>query len=141
MTLHILKMAVGVDSFSHLADIQESRLARSETGELRHMTRNTPRRAAAIEDDGSLYWIIKGCIRARQRIVRIDRTENPEGKKHCAFVLDPKLFTTVPAPHRPMQGWRYLEPAQAPADRGVDVTGEDALPIDMADELRSLGLL
>ena len=134
-------MAVGVDSFSHLADIQESRLARSETGELRHMTRNTPRRAAAIEDDGSLYWIIKGCIRARQRIVRIDRTENPEGKKRCAFVLDPKLFTIVPAPHRPMQGWRYLEPAQAPADRGVDVTGEDALPIDMADELRSLGLL
>jgi hypothetical protein len=141
MALHILKMAVGVDSFSHLAEIQESRLARSETGELRHLTRNMPKRAAAILDDGSLYWIIKGCIRARQRIVRIDRIANAEGKKRCAFILDPELFTTVPAPHRPMQGWRYLEPAQAPADRGIDTTGEDALPIEMADELRSLGLL
>ena len=105
------------------------------------MTRNTPRRASAIVDGGSIYWIIKGCIRARQRIVGIDRTTNSEGKPRCAFILDPVLFTTVPAPHRPMQGWRYLEHAQAPADRGVDVTGEDALPIEMADELRSLGLL
>lgn len=141
MALHILKMAVGVDSFSHLAEIQQARLARSETGELRHMTRNTPRRAAAIEDGGSLYWIIKGRIRARQRIVRIDRTINADGKSRCAFILDPALFTTAPAPHRPMQGWRYLEPAQAPSDRAVDPDGEDALPVEMADELRSLGLL
>jgi hypothetical protein len=141
MALHILKMAVGVESFDHLAEIQHSRLARSETGELRHMTRNTPRRATAIMDGGSLYWIIKGCIRARQRILRMDRIVTEEGKSRCAFILDPELFTTVPVPHRPMQGWRYLEAAQAPADRGVDITGEDALPIEMADELRSLGLL
>lgn len=141
MALHILKMAVGVESFDHLAEIQHARLARSETGELRHMTRNTPRRAAAIMDGGSLYWIIKGCIRARQRILRMDRIVTEEGKSRCAFILDPELFTTVPAAHRPMQGWRYLEPTQAPADRGLDITGEDALPMEMADELRSLGLL
>jgi hypothetical protein len=141
MALHILKMAVGVESFAHLAEIQESRLARSETGELRHMTRNTPRRAKAIMDEGSLYWVIKGLIRARQRIIRMDRTVNAEGKPRCAFILDPELFNTVPAPHRPFQGWRYFDPVQAPSDRGVDVTGEDALPVEMADELRSLGLL
>jgi hypothetical protein len=141
MALHILKLAVGVESVSHLAEIQEGRLARSETGELRHVTRNTPRRAAAILDGGSIYWVIKGCIRARQRIVRFDRTVNGEGKPRCAFVLDSELFTTVPVPHRPFQGWRYFESAQAPTDRGIDVTGEDALPMEMADELRALGLL
>jgi hypothetical protein len=141
MALHILKMAVGVDSVARLAEIEQARLARSETGDLVHFTRNTPKRADAIVDGGSIYWIIKGCIRVRQRIRRIDRTVNAEGKPRCALVLDPELFTTVPAPHRALQGWRYLEPAQAPADRGTDEAGENGLPNEMADELRALGLL
>ncbi len=142
MSLHILKMAVGVDSVPMLREIQKRRLENAgRGGDLRHLTRNYPRRAEKIIDGGSIFWIIKGYVRARQRILRIDHAVNSEGRRRCAFILDPELFETVLKPQRPLQGWRYLEPTDAPADRRENDLAEDGLPPEMAAELRQLGLL
>ena len=142
MSLHILKMAVGVDSVPMLREIQNRRLENAgRGGDLRHLTRNYPRRAEKIIDGGSIFWIIKGYVRARQRILRIDHAVNSEGRRRCAFILDPELFETDLKPQRPLQGWRYLEPTDAPADRRENDLAEDGLPPEMAAELRQLGLL
>jgi len=146
MTLHMLKMCVGIDSVAQLRERQGERLARLEAAgqpaQLAHWTRNFPRRAAKILDGGSLYWIIKGQIRARQAITSLERLEAEGTGKRCAIMLDADLVETVLQPRRPMQGWRYFEPEDAPADLSPGAAAAaSAMPIEMADELRELGLL
>lgn len=147
MTVHLLKMCVGVDSLDELRALQAGRLERQaaagETPALRHWTRNFPRRAGEIAGQGSIYWIIKGSVRARQRILALERNEDGGAIKRCAIVLDPKLVETRPRRCRPMQGWRYLEPGDAPADaprRGGDKAVK-RMPAEMVEELRALGLI
>jgi hypothetical protein len=139
-TLHIIKLSVGTTELEDLARWQDYR--RQETGEElnRHLTRNFPRRGAEIlESGGSMYWVIKGVILARQRIVNFEARENTEGERRCAIVLDPELIPTAPRAHRPFQGWRYYKPEDAPPDLADAET--DALPPELAEELRVLGLL
>ena len=147
MTLHLLKLAVGIDGVDHLCAVQDARLRR--TGRLIHVTRFRPRRADEILAGGSIYWVIRHRIRVRQRILALDRHETaaagkPAGKPRCAIVLDPALIATDPVHRRPHQGWRYLADADAPPDLGPVGTvalPEDSFPPEMAAELRALGLL
>lgn len=144
MTVNLIKLAVGIDSFSHLQQRQAARLseaAGSSEPRLRHLTRATPRRADEILDGGSIYWVIKRSIRARQRIVDIDKTVNHKGMPRCALILDPELVPVQARPCRPFQGWRYLEQKDAPVDALGFQDDADALPAEMAEELRELGLL
>ena len=145
MAVNLLKMAVGVESLSHLARLQRGRLEQARTSghpaELRHFTRNTPRRADEIVAGGSIYWVIAGRIRARQHISRIERSVDTAAKPQCALVLDPEIVAVEPRPHRPFQGWRYLEPRDAPPDRSGHRQLDARMPPELADELRSLGLL
>lgn len=140
-------MAVGIEDIDHLARIQARRLAEAEAaGEpaiLRHVTRNTPRRAAEVLDGGSLYWIIRGSIRVRQRLLALEPVQDEAGRPACGLRLEPLLVRTVPRPQRAMQGWRYLDPAAAPPDLDFPTPEEDtdALPPALAEELRTLGLL
>ena len=144
MALGLLKVCVGVSEIDQLARWQQARLARlRQAGEpalLRHVTRHRPRRAAEILDGGSLYWIIRGCVRVRQRIVAIERVENADGHTKCGLVLDPALVRTELQPRRPHQGWRYLEAADAPPDLPVAADGYD-MPEAMVATLRDHGLL
>ncbi len=145
MAVNLLKLAVGVDSLSHLARLQRGRLEQARTNghpaELRHFTRNTPRRADEIVAGGSIYWVIAGRIRARQHIVRIERTVGTAARPRCALVFDPEIVAVDPAPHRPFQGWRYLEARDAPPDLSGRRQLDLRMPPEMADELRSLGLI
>ena len=142
MTLHILKLLVGVEDVNHLAQIQKIRLKRE--GVLAHNTRNTPRKAIEILEGGSIYWVIKRFIRVRQRLVGIERGVNSEGKPSCALILDPNLVATELKEFRAFQGWRYLKSEESPADL-IKQTGatetHKRLPDDMAAELKSLGLI
>ena len=79
--------------------------------------RTTPTRTEEILDGGSIYWVIKGYVRARQRILGIETRMDGEGRKRCFLRLDPKLVSTVLHPCKPRRGWRYLSPSDAPADR------------------------
>lgn len=146
MTVHLVKIAVGIESLEHLRDVQRERReaakVRDGAGQLRHMTRNRPRRSEEVLDGGCIHWIIKGYIRARQRIVGFDEVIDSRGRKRCALILSPKLERTELVPHRPIQGWRYMEDDAAPRlATGRNAKQVEALPEPMADELRALGLL
>ncbi|MEA2753726.1 MAG: hypothetical protein QOJ54_15 [Aliidongia sp.] len=140
MPLHLLKMCVGCDSVDDLRTWQDNRRLRGE--ELFHRTRHMPRRAIEILDGGSLYWIVKGEVRVRQRITALDPGVDGEGTRFCLIRLDQMLVETARQTRRPMQGWRYLEVADAPADRDSSHRDDaDAMPAQMQKELRALGLL
>ena len=145
MVVHLLKMAVGIESLVHLSRVQTSRLQKLEqAGEppvLKHWTRNTPVRAKEICGGGSIYWIVKGAIRARQRVTAIEKGASGKTGKRCAFVLDSVLVRTEFKPMRAMQGWRYLNEDAAPKDLMQRSENGGDLPADMAQELRDLGLL
>ncbi len=145
MTVHLVKLAVGIDSVSGLAERQRLRLEAARTAgglvRLRHVTRATPRRAAEILDGGSIYWVIRRAIRARQVILGIEPVVGDDGRTRCALILDPAIARVEPRPSRPFQGWRYLEAADAPRDSGAGHDGVEDLPDEIAEELRSLGLL
>ena len=140
MPLHLIKMCVGCDSVADLRAWQDGRRLRAEP--LVHHTRNMPKRAAEILAGGSLYWIIKGQVRVRQRIAGLDPGVDGDGKHFCVIRLAPELVETVPMTHRPMQGWRYLAAEDAPADRDPGQRDDtDRMPAQMVRELKSLGLL
>jgi len=143
MTLHLIKLAVGVDDVDHLAELQARRLAQAGAENrapvLRHVTRHAPRRAEELLTGGSLYWVIRGWVRVRQKLVGLDPVIG-DGVRRCALVLDPLLVRTVPRAHRPFQGWRYLPGSKAPPDT-TDGDGVADVPEHMAAELRELGLL
>ena len=138
-TLHLMKLSVGTDDLDDLARFQQRRLAAN--GMLWHLTRNTPKRAAELLEGGSIYWAIRGRIIARQRLLGFEPHSDEEARPHCRILLDPLLVRTAPRAMRPFQGWRYLPAADAPADLGNGSgQGGDALPPEMIEELRALGL-
>lgn len=145
MTVHLLKLCVGVDAVreleSHQAQRREQyRRAGREVVNV-HVTRNTPRRADEVVDGGSLYWVIRRQIRVRQRIIRIDEVRDEEGRRRCGLILGPDLVRTEPRAFRPFQGWRYLAVEDAPADLAGGRDDSDDMPAEMRRELRALGLL
>jgi hypothetical protein len=140
--LHLLKMAVGITDLDDLRRVRAARVA--QLGGSFVFTRNSPRRVAAVLCGGSLYWVIRGQIRARQRIAGFHGEHDEKGRAYCLIEVAPELIATVWRPWRPFQGWRYLSPADAPPDRTGDSDGDpdDApIPARMAAELRGLGLL
>ena len=142
MTMHLIKLCVGVDTVQELADWQAGRLKELKKKKrplvLMHVTRQTPKRADELLDGGSLYWVIKGKIAVRQRLVAL-KPVTKNGTPHCGLVYEPKLIPTLRRSHHPFQGWRYLDPKDVPADaRDIKATN---LPEALAVELAELGLL
>lgn len=145
MAVHLLKLCVGADSLADYLGWVEARKARAEGAgqEYRpeHVTRMWPKRGDEVVDGGSLYWVIKGQILCRQRIVALEPREGSDGITRCALVLDPQVIRTAPALRRPFQGWRYLEVNAAPPDIGLTRDGQDALPDDIAAKLAEIGVI
>ena len=146
MSLHLIKLCVGVDSIADLEERIRLRLkARRAAGEKKpqpvHRTRMVPKRADELIDGGSLYWVIKGQVAARQHITGIEPFKDEDGVNRCFIVLDRKVTPVMPRRMRPFQGWRYLKPQDAPADitAGLGETAE--MPEELRRELRELGLL
>jgi len=143
--LHLLKMAVGVGSLDELRTRRAARIA--QMGGSWVYTRNHPRRAEAVLAGGSLYWVIRGQVRARQRITGFRSERDDKGRAYCLIVVDPELVPTLSRPWRAFQGWRYLTPADAPPDLAAGYSAMDCddnnqqMPERMLAELRSLGLL
>lgn len=136
-TLNIVKLCVGCDSPSELAAWQKDRWSGQSP---MHVTRMWPKREAELLQGGSIYWVFKGMILARQRLIRLDERMGEDGIRRCALVLDPELVRTAPTPRRPFQGWRYLPMSESPPDLPEDREGETALPIEIAQALADMGL-
>ncbi len=146
MSVHLLRMAAGLDTVAGLRERQAERLRNyknfsGKRGVLQTYTRNVPKRADELIDGGSIYWVLKKHIRARQRILGVSREIDDEGRAFCLIRIDPELILVEPRAHRAFQGWRYLPSDDAPPDLGANAAEEVELPTDMANELRSLGLI
>lgn len=136
----MVKLSVGTESVDSLTAWQMSPHAQGSDGLPRHVTRMWPKREAEILDGGSIYWVIKGLIRARQRILRFDEVIGADGIRRCAIVLDPTLIRTTQAVKRPFQGWRYLNPEDAPRDLAKGRKAEGSIPPDLMAALADIGV-
>jgi hypothetical protein len=145
MPLHLLKLCVGCDSIRELEDwIEENRLHHRRLGrpyEQTHTTRMVPKRAAEVAGAGSLYWVIKGQISCRQRLLAIRPFTDGDGIGRCHLVLEPVVMAVEPRPCRPFQGWRYFEATVAPGDLAPGGGDLGAMPETLRRELVELGLL
>lgn len=141
MTVHLIKLSVGTSDVADLETWQQTPQACGADGLPRHVTRMWPKRAAEIAGQGSIYWVIDGMIRCRQRILRFDEVIREDGIRRCAIVLEPGPVRTAQVRKRPFQGWRYLDPADAPPDLAAGQGAEDSLPPDLQAVLADIGIL
>jgi hypothetical protein len=145
MSLNLIKLCVGCDSVQDLKDwIKEQRATKKKAGEPGqrfHRTRMVPKRVDELLDGGSLFWVIKGEVLCRERILGIEPFTDKDGIGRCRIVLDGKVKLVRPQPYRAFQGWRYLTAADAPPDLDRAAPGARNMPESMRRELRELGLL
>jgi len=144
MALHLIKLCVGADSLDDLRGWMAGRMreARRNGAPLRHahVTRMAPKRAAELAG-GSLYWVIKGQISARQRLLGLEPFIDRDGIGRCKLWLDEAVVAVAPRPMRPFQGWRYYQAQDAPPDLDESQEGVAAMPETLRRELAALGLL
>lgn len=139
--INLIKLSVGTESVEGLAAWHQNKRARTDDHLPRHVTRMWPRRAAEILNGGSIFWVIKGLIQCRQRIIRLDEVIGADGIRRCAIVLEPELHRTQSVTKRPFQGWRYLSGADAPPDLPESRENEDILPVELNRALAEIGVL
>ncbi len=146
MTVHMIKLCVGAGSIEDLANWQHDHRTKywDRVGQscAYHTTRQRPKRQDEILDGGSIYWVIKGTIQVRQRLLGFESVQSEKGHAACALLLDPALVPVQPQPRRAFQGWRYLDAEDAPTDLGVDAgQGLLDMPLKLRQELAALCLL
>ena len=145
MSLHLIKLCVGCDTIRDLEDwIEENQAHHRRLGrayEQTHTTRMLPKRLDALLDGGSLYWVIRGQIACRQRLLCVRPFTDGESIGRCLLVLEPVIIPVEPRPCRPFQGWRYLPAKDAPRDLGRASGDLAVMPEAMRRELADLGLL
>lgn len=139
--MNLVKLSVGTESVESLMAWQEMRRKELPEGLPRHVTRMWPKREAEILNGGSIYWVIKGLIQCRQRVLRMDEVIGEDGIRRCAIILDPELHRTHTAPKRPFQGWRYLKAGESPADLPAGKQQEEPLPPELSQALAEIGVI
>ncbi|MBD3624402.1 MAG: DUF1489 domain-containing protein [Rhodobacteraceae bacterium] len=143
--LHLIKLSVGTESVDTLNEWQQVVADRNRAAGLgpivTHVTRMWPRRQDELLDGGSIYWVIKGTVLARQPVIDLQERIDAEGIRRCAIVLEPGLIRTKPQPRRAFQGWRYLKPEDAPRDLPEGAEGDDDLPPELHSALSDFGIL
>jgi hypothetical protein len=145
MALHLIKLCVGCDSVKDLEgwirqklkDRKKRRLALEHI----HTTRMVPKRADELLNGGSLFWVIRGQVSCRQRLLAVRPFVDHEGIGRCRLALEPAPVLVEPRPFRAFQGWRYLAVEDAPRDLDRVAPGAATMPENMRRELRELGLL
>lgn len=136
--LHIMKLCVGAP---HPESLERWQAERFGGGPAEHVTRMWPKRAEELLAGGSIFWVFKGTMLARQRILDLQERVGGDGITRCALILDREVVRVSAVPRRAFQGWRYLSPADAPPDLPAGRAAESPLPPKLARELAEMGLL
>jgi hypothetical protein len=139
--LNIVKLSVGSENIAMLKEWQQARRDQLKIKYSLHITRMWPKREKELLDGGSIYWVIKGAIQLRQRLIGFDEIIGADGIRRCGFKLDPELIPTTKALRRPFQGWRYLKSEDSPSDLSTNREADDDLPEEMQQTLARLGVL
>ena len=129
--LHMTRVAFGCTS---LEDLTQRLAVRGDP--VRLTTRYRPKRHVEMIG-GSLFWILKHRLIGRSEIIGFEDAE--DNRTH--IIVKSRVIATVGQPKRAHQGWRYLDPADAPADLGAGTEGVDAMPATLAGELSAMGLI
>jgi len=142
--MHLIKLSVGVATLEELESYRSERahwwgLDYGEDVHV-HRTRTMPKRRGEIEGQGSIYWVISGVIRARQPILRLAEAVDKDGIPRCDIIMAPDMVRVAPRPRQAFQGWRYLDPKDAPPDLSAAGFAEDGSE-ELALELSRLGLI
>ena len=141
MTIHLQKLSVGSESIQTLTDWQNHVVSKRRQQGLSahhvHVTRMFPKRKDTLLDGGSIYWVIKGQILCRNKIVDLQETTK-NGHRACAILMEPELIAVLPVPRRAFQGWRYLQTSDAPADL-TTAGGAADLPASFRAKLLDIG--
>tara|TARA_B100000579_G_C22718500_1_gene798193 strand:- start:305 stop:727 length:423 start_codon:yes stop_codon:yes gene_type:complete len=140
MTLHLKKLCVGAKDVNDLFERQS--FIRNKYKETIHVTRMFPKRHDELIDGGSIYWIFKGYMRARQNILDINRYTGKDKIRRCKIILSEEIILTAPKKSRPFQGWRYFENRDIPKDYSLyDPSSYDNSNEELISELSKLGLV
>jgi hypothetical protein len=139
--LHLIKLSVGSEDLEDHAAWYADGRADGPDGRPRHVTRMWPKRAEEVLAGGSIYWVIKGMVLGRQSILGLERLTGADGIERCAIVLAREVVRVAPSPRQPFQGWRYLDPADAPPDLRAARAGDDDLPPALSAALAEIGVL
>lgn len=134
--LNLMKLCVGCADPAELADWQR----RFGDGPASHVTRMWPTRQAELLGGGSIYWVFRGVMLARQQILHLEERIGPDQIRRCALILDRDIVPVAAVPRRAFQGWRYLRGEDAPADLPRGRATEAALPPKLMRELAEMGL-
>jgi hypothetical protein len=140
-TLNLIKLSVGSESVETQLDWQKQARGQTADGLPCHVTRMWPKKSEELLNGGSIYWVIKGQIQSRQRILRLDEIIGSDGIRRCTIVLDPDLRRTQSALRRPFQGWRYLTVEDSPPDLPEGRATDDTLPDELNRALAEIGVL
>jgi hypothetical protein len=135
MTLHITKVAVGCADADYL---RERMIERDEGGTAAIFTRYRPTRHEEIVDGGSIFWIIKHRLVARQAILGFEEID--DGRRWM-IRLDARVVAVRARFKRAHQGWRYLAAEDAPGDFEGGEGDLADMPVAMRDELSALALI
>lgn len=144
MTLHLIKLCVGCDTIADLQGHIDARVKgrKGKAAQHVHLTRMMPKQADDLLDGGSLYWVMRGEIMCREKIVALESFKGSDGRSRCRIVMEPNVVAVEPRPMRAFQGWRYLKAEAAPRDLSPKAAMSNAaLPEELRRELRDLGLL
>ena len=144
--VNLVKIAVGITTVEELNLRQTEFLRRVNDKSFPyfyHTTRMMPQKHEDIISNGSLYWVIKGAICARQKVLDIVRFEDTDGKKRCKIFLDSKIIRTKPVRKRPFQGWRYLKKHITPEDllEPIKANFESNIPVHVQRQLLEMGVI
>ena len=139
--INLLKLCVGATNVSDLAQRQKINVTTiNEKRKIIHVTRMWPKRCEEILNGGSLYWVFKGLILARQEILSFEEIVGADQIKRCGIVLNENIIKTVPKAKRAFQGWRYLNANEAPRDSDAFSKNQEELPHSLQLELSKLGV-
>lgn len=142
MAIHLQKLSVGTESIHTLQDWQtlvaDRRAKKGLSRHHVHVTRMFPKRRDELLNGGSIYWVIKGIIQCRNKIVDLEETATSDGRRACGIVMEPTLVPVIPVPKRAFQGWRYLKFEEAPIDL-EGAKGAQDLPPHIRAELVDIG--
>ena len=110
--LHLIKLCVGCDSVSDLESWIKQKLKekRRRGQKVEHIhTTNDAEARDRIDKRRLLYWVIRGQIACRERILDVRAFVDKDGIGRCRVVLDGRWYFVEPRPRSAFQGWRYLE--------------------------------